>query len=127
LLWAGIAYAEVIAFKEIQEILSSFPISNHRFSGFVIPPVGGQGVNVSECRSHGSPHVVTKHKARIDILDVRVISFELADSFKTVLILAVNYVQLDLLFHGYRVTTHKLNVREELDLTKNSIRHNVLQ
>jgi hypothetical protein len=52
LLWAGIAYAEVIAFKEIQEILSSFPISNHRFSGFVIPPVGGQGMNVSECRSH---------------------------------------------------------------------------
>jgi hypothetical protein len=84
-------------------------------------------VNVSECWSHSSPHVVTKHETRKDILDVRIVSLELAENLKAILILAMNYVQLDLLVHGYRVTTHKLNVREKLDLTKNSIRHNVLQ
>jgi hypothetical protein len=127
LLRSVVTYTEVEAFKEIQEILACFPVSNHRLSGFVVTPISGQSVNVSECWSHGSPHVITKHEARINILDVRIVSLELANNFKAILILAMNCMQLDFFLHGYRVTTHKLNMREKLDLTKNSIRHNVSQ
>ena len=95
LLGSIVTDAEVEAFKEIIEILASFPISNHRLGGFVIPPVSGYGVNICECWTHDSPHVITKHEARIDILDVLVVSFELAHNFKTILILAMNCMQLN--------------------------------
>jgi hypothetical protein len=50
--------------------------------------------------------VVTKHEARINILDVWIVSLKLANNFKAILILAMNCMQLNLLFHGYRVTTN---------------------
>jgi hypothetical protein len=39
--------------------------------------------------------VVTKHEARINILDVRIVSLELANNFKAILILAMNCMQLN--------------------------------
>jgi hypothetical protein len=50
--------------------------------------------------------VVTKHEVRINILNVLIVSFELVDNFKAILILAMNCMQLNLLFHGYIVTTN---------------------